>query len=117
MENIRCVIANMPQKLLRDIVENMVRESGDIEVVEQVENIHDIPSVIANNPVDLLIMGMESNILPESCLGIMNRSANVPILGLVDDGRRLAMYLNNVGKNDILKMVRTLRRTGTESLT
>ena len=118
MENIRCVIANMPQKLLRDIVENMVRESGDIEVVEQVENIHDIPSVIAKKtPVDLLIMGMESNILPESCLGIMNRSADVPILGLVDDGRRLAMYLNNVGKNDILKMVRTLRRTGAESLT
>lgn len=117
MENIRCVIANMPQKLLRDIVENMVSESGDIEIVEQVENIHDVPSVIAGNPVDLLIMGMESNMLPESCLGIMNRSANVPILGLVDDGRRLAMYLNNVGKNDILKMVRTLRRTGAESLT
>jgi AmiR/NasT family two-component response regulator len=117
MENIRCVIANMPQKLLRDIVENMVRESGDIEVVDQVENIRDVPSVIADNSVDLLIMGMESNNLPESCLGIMNRSANVPILGLVDDGRRLAMYLNNVGKNDILKMVRTLRRNGVESLT
>ena len=114
MENIRCVIANMPQQLLRDIVENMVRESGDIEVVERVANIRDIPSVIAKNPVDLLIMGMESNILPSSCLGIMNRSADVPILGLVDDGRQLVVYLNNVGKNDILKMVRTLRRTGVE---
>ena len=114
MENIRCVIANMPHQLLRDIVENMVRESGDIEVVERVENIRDIPSVIAKNPVDLLIMGMESNILPESCLGIINRSADVPILGLVDDGRGLAVYMNNVGKNDILKMVRTLCRTGVE---
>lgn len=117
MENIRCVIANMPQKLLRDIVENMVSESGDIEVVEQVDDICDVPSAIEGNAVDLLIMGMESNMLPESCLGIMNRSANVPILGLVDDGRQLAMYLNNVGKNDILKMVRSLRRTGAESLT
>jgi hypothetical protein len=42
----------------------------------------------------------------------MNQAPDLPIVGLVDDGRRLAVYLNNVGKNDILQIIRTIGRNG-----
>jgi len=115
MENIRCLIANMPQQVLVDIVENLAQESGVIEIVERVTSISEIPAVIAQNPVDLLILGMKSTELPEPCFSILNRSSDMPVLGLVDDGRKLAIYLNNFGKNDILKIIRTLHRKSAES--
>ncbi len=111
MENVRCVIANMPRQLLVDIVENMIEESGDIEVVGRVNNIGEIPSVIETSSVDLLVLGMKSSELPESCLSFLDSKLNLTIVGLVDDGRRLAVYLDNVGKNDILKIIRILHRT------
>lgn len=115
MENIRCIIANMPHQMLVDIVENMAQESGVIDIVDRVTSISEIPSVISQNPADLLILGMKSNELPEPCLSILERNSDLPILGLVDDGRKLAIYLNNFGKNDILKIISTLHRKSTES--
>jgi DNA-binding NarL/FixJ family response regulator len=112
MDGFRCVIANMPQQMLVDIVENMAEESGVIEIVERVKNISEIPSAIANNAVDLLILGMKGNDLSEPCISLMNQAPDLPIVGLVDDGRRLAVYLNNVGKNDILQIIRTIGRNG-----
>jgi hypothetical protein len=112
MEQVRCVIANMPQKLLADIVENMVEESGDMQVVDRVNSISEVKAVIDKNPVDLLILGLKSIDLPQSCVGIMNESPNLAIVGLVDDGRRLACFLDNVGKSDILRIIRTLCGTG-----
>ncbi len=115
MENIRCILANMPHQMLVDIVENMAQESGVIEIVDRVSSISDIPTVIPRNPADLLILGMRSNELPEPCLRILDRSSYLPILGLVDDGRKLAIYLNDFGKNDILNIIRALHRKPTES--
>jgi hypothetical protein len=115
MKNIRCIVANMPHQMLVDIVENLAQESGVIEIVERVKNISEIPTVIARNPVDLLILGMKSNELPESCLSILNRSSNLSILGLVDDGRGLAIYLNNFGRNDIQNIISTLFQKPVES--
>jgi hypothetical protein len=115
MENIRCIIANMPHQMLVDIVENMAEESAVIEIVERVKNISEIPPVLARNPADLLILGMKSNELPEPCLSILNRSSDLSILGLVDDGRGLAVYLNNFGRNDIQEIITTLFRKPAKS--
>ena len=114
MDQVRCVIANMPQKMLADIVESMVEESGEIQVVNRVNSLAEIKTVIDREPVDLLVLGMQSIDLPQSCVGIMNEIPNLAIVGLVDDGRRLACFLDNIGKNDILKVIKTFSRHGTE---
>ncbi len=112
MQQIRCVIANIKQKMLADIIEDMVEECGDIEVVDRVGHINDVQAAIAANPVDLLVLGMTSGDCHEPCRDLMNQIPNLAIVGLIDDGRRLAAYLDNVGKDDILKIVRTLSRSG-----
>jgi hypothetical protein len=112
MQQIRCVIANIKQKILADIIEDMVEECGDIEIVDRVGHINDIQASIAVHPVDLLVLGMKSSDYPQPCLDLMNQIPNLAIVGLVDDGRRLVAFLDNVGKDDILKIVRTLCRIG-----
>jgi hypothetical protein len=117
LQPLHCVIANMPQQLLGDIVEDMVEECADIEIIKRVDSIREIQAVMAVSPVDLVVLGMNSADIPQSCLGLMEETPNVTIIGLVDDGRRLAAFLDNVGKNDILKIIRTFCRsdTGPES--
>lgn len=117
MENIRCVIANMPRQILGDIVENMVQQSGDIEVIRRVDNVSQVKSELARDSVDLLILGLKTTDLPEACIGILNDVPNIAIVGLVEDGRRLAAFLDNVGKNDIVKIIRALCRKGDEAQT
>ena len=114
MDQVRCVIANMPQKLLADIVERMVVESGDIQVIDRANNLGDIEPGIDRESIDLIVLGMQSISLPQSCVEIMNEIPNLTIIGLVDDGRRLACFLDNVGKNDILKIIHTFCHSGRE---
>ena len=115
MQQIRCVIANIKQKMLVDIIEDMVKECGDIEIVDRVGHISDVQAAIAADPIDLLVLGMKSSDYPEPCRDLMNQIPNLAIVGLIDDGRRLAAFLDNVGKNDIVKIVRTLCQTGEQA--
>ena len=112
MQQTRCVIANIKQKILADIIEDMVDECGDIKIVDRVGHISDVPASIAANPVDLLVLGMQSGDFRDPCRDLMNQIPNLAIVALIDDGRRLAAFLDNVGKDDILRIVRTLCRPG-----
>lgn len=115
MDGVRCVIADIPQRLLADIVQNMADESGIFEVVDRVNSLSELPAVVARQPVDVLIMGMDNTMLPKLGIEIMRAVPNLPIVALVDDGRRMAVYLDNVGKNDLLRIVRALRPGGTDA--
>lgn len=110
----RCVMADIEQQLLADIVQNITEESGAIEVVARVGRIADVPAVVADTTVDFLIMGMKSLSLPPLALSVMNNMPELPVIGLVEDGRRLAVYLDRVGKDDFLRIVRVLSRTARE---
>jgi DNA-binding NarL/FixJ family response regulator len=114
MQSVRCLIADIPQLVLADIVRNLAEESSDIEVVDSVNSIEDIWSVIARTPVDVLILGMKNTVLPRMYVDVMQRFSNLAIVGLVDDGRQLAVYMDNVGSSDILRILRALRRTSGE---
>lgn len=116
MQSVRCLIADIPQLVLADIVQNLAEESSDIEVVDRVNSIDDIWSVIARTPVDVLILGMKNTVLPRMCVDVMQRFSNLAIVGLVDDGRQLAVYMDNVGSSDVLRILRALRRTNEEQM-
>lgn len=115
MENIRCVIANMPRELLGDIVERMIGQSGDIEVVDRIDGLRQLRMTLSREPVDLLVMGMQDIDLPESLVGILDDTPNLAIVGLVQDGRRLAAFADNVGADEIIQLIRSLCRPGAGS--
>lgn len=114
IETIRCVIAGIPQNLLADIVQSVAEESGVIEVVDRVNSVADIPAVLSRLQVDVLILGMKNIVLPNLDFMLKGCHSELPIVGLGDDGRRLAVYLDNAGKDEILNILSALRRPGRE---
>ncbi len=109
MKNVSCVIANSSQQMLADIVENTVKESGFIDVVEQVNDTMEIAAVVARTKADVLILGVESHEFVKVCAEVMDQIADILVIGLVDDGRRLAVVLENASSSDIPNIIRTLR--------
>lgn len=114
MESVRCLLADIPQILLADIVQHITEDTSGIEVIGRVNTIEEVPEIVLNDSVDVLILGMKSCMLPNVCLDIMNNISNLIIVCLVDDGRRLAVYLDNIGKNDILKVIKTFGKSNKE---
>ncbi len=107
MENVRCLIADIPQTVLADIVFKMAKESNGMEAVDYISNIEELPNTIQKLSIDVLILGMKGNDLPQICTDLMDRINNLMVVGLIDDGRRLAVYINNAGKKEIIDIITT----------
>lgn len=108
METIHCLIADIPQVVLADIVQRITEENQNIEVVNRVPNIEDVPAILSRQDIDVLILGMKSNTSPQTYKDILNKFSDLLIVGLVDDGRLAAIYMDDVGSNEIVKIIRTL---------
>ena len=108
METLHCLIADIPQIVLADIVQRLTEENHNIEVVKRVPNIEAVPAILSRQDIDVLILGMKSNTLPQAHRDILNNFSDLLIVGLVDDGRQAAIYMGDVGSNEIVKIIRTL---------
>jgi hypothetical protein len=108
VETLHCLIADIPQIVLADIVQRITEENKNIEVVERVPSIEDVPAILSRQDIDVLILGMKSNICPLACKDILKKYSDLLIVGLVDDGRQAAIYIDDVGSNEIVKIIRTL---------
>ncbi len=107
MENIRCLISGVPQQILADIVQRIAKECKQIEVVDHT-NIDRIEDFVKKNSIDVLILGMKDNVLPKRYSELIDQIKNLIVVGLIDDGRRAAVYLNNIGKNEIIQIITIL---------
>ena len=110
MDNVRCLIADMPQLMLADIVQTMAEENECIEVIDRVSNNKDLPEIIKKKSIDVLILGLKNNQLPSICNDVLNSTSNLLVVGLVDEGRRATIYLDDIGGNEIVKIIKTLGR-------
>lgn len=108
MQSVRCVIANIPQEILADIVQNLLGISSRIKIIDRVGSIGDLPQVLQREPVDALILGMDDLPLPASELELSKQLGGLPIVGLDNDGRRLIVYVDNVGGCDLVKIIEAL---------
>ena len=116
MEIIRCLIADSPHFLLADIVQTLVENSNGIEVVERVSNVKEISAAIKRNTPDVVILGLKSHMLTEVCNDIINEAPGTGVIGLVDDGRRLIVYFNNVGANEVINTIKMLGNLKVETI-
>ena len=110
METLNCLIADIPQVVLADIVQKITEENQNIEVVERVPKIEDVPAILSRKDIDVLILGMKSNISPQICRDILNDYSDLLIVGLVDDGRQAAIYMDDIGVDEILKIITSYAR-------
>ncbi len=108
MKSIQCLIANIPQKILVEIVQKLLEADGDIKVIKHDMTVEDLPQFIDRQAVDLLIIGMKTFDLPTVCNDLLLRYSNLMILGIVEDGRRVAVYFNDVASQDLTNLVNLL---------
>lgn len=107
MENLRCLISDIPQQLLSDIILSIAQRQENIEVVERVPNTDELDSILNNKSIDVLILGLKSNSFPDICKDLLDKFSDLLILGLFDDGRHAAVFLDDVGTHEIVKIIST----------
>ena len=108
MESVRCLIADIPQIVLADIVQRLAEENAGVEVVDQVNDMDDLPLIIKNKSINVLIVGMQNNAIPPVCEEALNSKPELLVVGLVNDGRRAVIYMDDVSKNEIIDIIGTM---------
>ena len=107
METLRCLISDIPNKLLSDIVMGITQQHENIEVVDRVSDSKELNSILKQQSIDVLILGLKANCFPEFCRDLLDKFSNLLIVGLIDDGRMAAVYLDDVSSHEIIKVIRT----------
>ena len=114
MELIHCLIADVPQTILADIVQIITQENKNIDVVKNVPNIEDVPAILSGQEIDVLIIGMKSDVNSRVCRDLQLKCPDLLILGLVDDGRQAAIYMGDVGCNKLVQTINALGKCNNE---
>ena len=107
MDKIRCLIADIPQHLLVDMIRKATEARSDIDVIEQYTTGKDLLELIEKEPVDTVLLGMEKDFEIRSLDKIFSVLPQVVVVGVIDDGRRVCMCMEDVGLELLMKLVRT----------
>lgn len=105
MGTLRCLISNLPQTLLSDIVLATASPHMNIEVVGNVSTDEDLPALIKRKSVDMLLIGADRNTLPQNINAILDGDQDPVIICLIDDGRRAAIFLNDIGTRELEELI------------
>ncbi len=107
---LHCLIADIPQAMLVDIVQRIVEETGNIRVVDRIPDLAELPAALARQPVDVLVVGMEKFKFPQVCSEMLQKFSNLLVVGLIDDGRMAAVYVNDISATEVANIIRILGR-------
>jgi len=107
MEPLRCLISDIPQNILSDIVLSIVQQHENIEVVDRISDRKELDVILKQQSIDVLILGLKTNCLPDFCRDILNKFSDLLIIGLCNDGRMATVYLDDVSSHEIIKIIRT----------
>ena len=106
MENIRCLIADIPQVVLADIVQRIAQSRLGIEVVGRIDNKEHFSQMVHERNVDVVVFGAESDFFPVEWRDVRDSNPDMLFIGLIDDGRHAAIYINDIGTDQLINMVR-----------
>ena len=108
MEILRCLIADIPQNILADIVQRVTQQNEQIDVIGQESCIDDISEVLGREHIDVLIMGMRDSTPHQFCRDILKKFPGLLVIGLVDDGRITVACLANVSSRQLVNFITLL---------
>lgn len=105
MENIRCLIADMPQMILADIVQKVTETQPGIEVVDRVNSLNNLPEVIKERAIDVLIYGMDASSITRHLKEIFTSTPELVMIGILEDGKHLCICMNDAGPEDFVNIL------------
>ncbi|MFV2033005.1 MAG: hypothetical protein ACC663_10960 [Gammaproteobacteria bacterium] len=110
MQPLNCLIVDIPQAVLVDILQRIAEGAGGLNVIEGVADSADLPTILSSQTVNVLIIGMEEFVLPKIYNDMLNRYSDLLIVGLVNDGRMAAVFINDIRSHEFLKIIEMLGR-------
>jgi DNA-binding NarL/FixJ family response regulator len=91
-QNIRVAVANKP-RLMRELIMATMSDQPDIEVVAEVQEESDIPSVVEKTTPEFLIIALDSpSERPSICDALLRQYPNMKILALAPEGNWSVFY-------------------------
>ena len=91
-QNIRVAVANKP-RLMRELIMATMSDQPDIEIVAEVQEECDIPSVVEKTMPEFLIIALDSpTVRPSICDALLRQYPNMKILALAPDGNWSVFY-------------------------
>lgn len=105
MENVRCIIADMPHYLLADIIQKITDNRTDIEVVGRVDQNTNLSKLLEEQEVDVVMLSMDDVHLSEQLNSVFELSPQVVAVGVVSDARRICVCVEDFGPDDFMSLV------------
>ena len=110
MENIRCLIADIPHIMLADIIQKITEKRPGIEVVGRIGGNVDLPQVVKDRAIDVVILGMESTSVSQSLNDLFETSPQIVAVGVANDGKRICVCVEDVGPIELMDIVLSSRK-------
>ena len=105
MNKIRCAFAGVSHAMLADIIHRLAGRNSDIELINNVEE-RNLPSNIKQLGVNVVMTSLNSNELPEVCNELLEEVPDVAVVGIVEDGRRFCICVDDVGSTGLFELIR-----------
>lgn len=113
MKKTRCLIADIPQGVLADILQKILEIRPGVDVAGCVESSHELPEYLKNNAIDVVIHSMEATRKSQLLDEILQRSPETVSVGLQDGGRVVCICVGDVSPElflDLIEGVSNIRR-------
>lgn len=106
MENIRCLIADIPHIILADVIQEVTERRPGMEIVGRVNNHNDLVEIVKERDVDVLILSLEDRTVFESLKDLFESAPNVVTVGVIEHGKRICIGVNDIGPDDFISLVK-----------
>ena len=110
MQNIRCMVADIPQMVLADIIQKIVEERPGVEIVGRVDNDNDLNRYLDEHAIDVVIHCMEETSNSALIDNILKNSPQAVSVGLQKSGRLVCVCVDDIGPEQLLNLIENVTR-------
>lgn len=106
MSQIRCLLAGTSPGVLADIVEQVMKSHLDVEMVERVDKQEDVLPLVRQHDFNVVIIDFTPEQIPRICHDLLEEHPCMVVAGLVGDGKRLCILIDDPGPVELTEMIR-----------
>ena len=99
MKELLCLVSGFNDSVLGEIIKRLLRDN-DIKFHECSGGYDGLVDVV-NDDVSYVVVGMGDRLLPLECREIFDKNNNLIIVELLDNGKSLGIYLDNISETTL----------------
>jgi DNA-binding NarL/FixJ family response regulator len=107
IENIRCLIADIPHFILADIIQQITEKRPGIEVVCHIEDVNNVPKIVQEHSIDVVILGEKAISVSQSLDNLFDISPQTVAVGVINEGRRVCVCVEDIGPSELIKIIKS----------